>query len=60
MSSCARYLRAPARLWSGVEGGGGLNARGARGARGGIGDVDGDERKAAMDVICVAESWRTR
>ena len=33
---------------------------GARGVRGGTGDVDGEERKAAMDVICVAERWRTR
>jgi len=53
VSSCARYLRAPARFWKGVEGGGGWKARGARGARGGIGEVDGEERKAAMEVICV-------
>lgn len=60
MSSWARYVRAPARFWRGVDGDGAWNARDARGARGGIGDVNGDERNAAMDVICVAESWRTR
>jgi hypothetical protein len=43
-----------------VDGGGGWNVGDARGARGGMGEVDGEERKAAMAVTCVADSWRTR
>ena len=53
-------MRAHAKFWSGVDGGGARNAREARATREGIGDVNGDERNAAMDVIFVAESWRTR
>lgn len=59
-SSRARYARAPDRACSGVDGRAGWNVGVASGARGGMGDVEGEERKDAMAVSCVAERWRTR
>jgi len=58
--SCARYARAGGRFCGGVEGGAGWKVRDARGPRGGMGEVEGEERKAAMAVTWVAERWRTR
>jgi len=51
-----RYARAPARFLRGVDGGGGWKVMDARGPRGGVGEVEGEERNAAMAVTCVAES----